>query len=104
MNTLKTISIAVALLWSFVLAPSLRAAGPTDPSARLLRDASLSSIREASRKRRAEGSVGPAARRDGASTKLHNNATAILIVFKVFMRLRQTERQSQIGRAEGREG
>ena len=46
MNTLKTISLAVALLWSVVLAPSLRAAGPTDPSVRLLRDASLMLLRE----------------------------------------------------------
>jgi len=46
MNTLKTISLAAALLWIFPLAPSLRAAGPTDPSARLLRDASLMLLRE----------------------------------------------------------
>ena len=46
MNTLKTISLTAALLWSVVLAPSLHAAGPTDPSARLLRDASLMLLRE----------------------------------------------------------
>src|SRR5512138_2434337 len=46
MKNLKTISFTAALLWSIVLAPSLRAAGPADPSARLLRDASLMLLRE----------------------------------------------------------
>jgi len=46
MNILKTISLIAALLWSVAVAPSLRAAGPTDPSTRLLRDASLMLLRE----------------------------------------------------------
>lgn len=46
MNILKTLSLTAALLWSVALAPSLRAAGPTDPSVRLLRDASLMLLRE----------------------------------------------------------
>lgn len=46
MNILKTISLAAALLWSVVLPPALGAAGQTDPSARLLRDASLMLLKE----------------------------------------------------------
>jgi carbonic anhydrase len=47
MNALKTISLTAALLGSVVLAPPpLRAAGPTDPSTRLLRDASLMLLKE----------------------------------------------------------
>jgi carbonic anhydrase len=47
MNVLKTISLTAALLWSVVLAPPpLRAAGPTDASTRLLRDASLMLLKE----------------------------------------------------------
>lgn len=46
MNSLKTISLIAALLWSVALAPSLHAAGPIDPSTRLLRDASLMLLRE----------------------------------------------------------
>lgn len=46
MNILKTISLTAVLLWSVVFASSLRAAGPTDPSTRLLRDASLMLLKE----------------------------------------------------------
>jgi carbonic anhydrase len=46
MKTLKTISLAAAMLWSVAFVPSLRAAGPADPSTRLLRDASLMLLRE----------------------------------------------------------
>lgn len=46
MNILKTFSLTAALLLSVAVAPSLRAAGPTDPSTRLLRDASLMLLRE----------------------------------------------------------
>jgi carbonic anhydrase len=46
MNILKTISLTAALLWSLAVAPPLRAAGPSDPSTRLLRDASLMLLRE----------------------------------------------------------
>jgi carbonic anhydrase len=46
MNILKTISLIAALWWTVAVAPPLRAAGPTDPSTRLLRDASLMLLRE----------------------------------------------------------
>ena len=46
MNIFKTNSLTTAFLLSVAVAPSLRAAGPTDPSARLLRDASLMLLRE----------------------------------------------------------
>ena len=46
MNILKPIGLAAALLWSIGLTPALSAAGQTDPSARLLRDASLMLLKE----------------------------------------------------------
>jgi len=46
MKILNSIRLLMALLWCVVLAPSLHAAGQTDPSARLLRDASLMLLKE----------------------------------------------------------
>jgi len=46
MNILKIISLAAVLLWSAAFASILRAAGPTDASTRLLRDASLMLLKE----------------------------------------------------------
>ena len=46
MNALKTISLAAVLGWSLASAQLLNAAPQTDPSARLLRDASLMLLKE----------------------------------------------------------